>query len=80
MFLIRSGMFRMDYLMPAELFLVALIGGALLIWAAPRARKRRGFDRWGAPSPRRPFCRSWEARSLLSPGLATGEIEPVGWQ
>ena len=47
MFLIRSGMFRMDYLMPAELFLVALIGGALLIWAALRARQASRFDRWG---------------------------------
>ena len=33
-----SGLFRFDYLMPAELFLAVIIGGGLLIWAAFRAR------------------------------------------
>ena len=36
-------MFRFDYLMPAELFPVALAGGCLLLWAALRARARRGL-------------------------------------
>ena len=30
--------FLFDYLMPLELFQVALVGGGLLIWAALRAR------------------------------------------
>jgi MFS family permease len=78
MFLIRSGMFRMDYLMPAELFLVALIGGALLIWAALRARKRRGLiaGAFGAAIIL-PVLGSVIASVT---GLASGEIEPVGWQ
>jgi hypothetical protein len=29
-----------DYLLPAELFLVALVGGGLLVWAALRAGRR----------------------------------------
>ena len=36
-FSVKSGMFRMDYLMPAELFYFALLGGVLLLWAALRA-------------------------------------------
>ncbi len=77
-FLIRTGMFRMDYLMPAELFLVALIGGALLIWAALRARKRRGLiaGAFGAAIIL-PILGSVIASVT---GLASGEIEPVGWQ
>jgi hypothetical protein len=31
--------FRLDYLMPAELFIMVLIGAALLIWASIRAKK-----------------------------------------
>ncbi|HSQ18022.1 MAG TPA: hypothetical protein VLM83_10005, partial [Anaerolineales bacterium] len=30
-----------DYLLPAELFLVALVGGLLLVWAALRTRRYR---------------------------------------
>ena len=40
---ITERMFRFDYLMPAELFPVALVGGFLLLWAALRARSRRGL-------------------------------------
>jgi len=32
--------FRFDYLLPAELFPVALLGGLLLLWAAIRMRSR----------------------------------------
>ena len=39
--LISDGVFRLDYLMPAELFPVALVGGGLLLWAALRARSRQ---------------------------------------
>ena len=44
---IRAGAFRFDYLMPAELFPLALAGGGLLLWAAIRARSRRGLIGWG---------------------------------
>ncbi len=33
--------FRFDYLMPAELFLLALAGGLLLLWASVRTGTRR---------------------------------------
>jgi len=39
-FYINERIFRFDYLMPMELFLAALIGGGLLIWAALRMRAR----------------------------------------
>ena len=45
---IRSGMFRFDYLMPAELFPSALLGGAMLLWAALRARSHQKLIGWGA--------------------------------
>ena len=35
--LIQTGQFQFDYLIPAELFPLAMIGGGLLIWAAIRA-------------------------------------------
>lgn len=38
--LIRRGEFLFDFLMPAELFMVVLVGTGLLLWAAIRARKR----------------------------------------
>lgn len=38
---ISSGEFNFDFLMPAELFPVALAGGIQLIWASIRARKQR---------------------------------------
>jgi hypothetical protein len=71
-------MFRLDYLMPAELFPVALAGGGLLLWAALRARSRRGI--FG--------CSLGAAVGLLAGGqvlamatrLASGDTEPAGWQ
>ena len=44
---ILSGRLLVDYMMPAELFLVALVGAGLLLWASIRARSRRGFFAWG---------------------------------
>lgn len=45
--LVTRGVFRFDYLMPAELFPVTLSGGVLLIWAALRARSRVRLLAWG---------------------------------
>ncbi len=41
--LIGQGVFRFDFLMPAELFPLFAVGGGLLIWSALRARSRRAF-------------------------------------
>ena len=68
--------FRFDYLMPAELFPVALAGGGLLIWAAIRARSRLALVGWGLGI----------AVGMLVGGqvlaivtwLASGETEPAG--
>lgn len=38
-----DGIYRFDYLMPAELGILAFGGGALLLWAAIRAKSRRGI-------------------------------------
>ena len=73
---IAKGIFRFDYLMPAELFPAALAGGGLLLWAAVRARSRRKTIGWGLGI----------AVALLvggqvlavSTGLASGEREPEG--
>jgi len=77
-FLFRSGRFHFDYLMPAELFPLALVGGGFLLWAALRARRRTGFII---------TCFGLAAGSLVISqilavltGLASGDTEPGGWQ
>jgi len=74
---IAARMLRFDYLMPAELFPAALVGGGLLLWAALRARSRRRLIGWGL---------GIAVGSLLGgqvlavvTGLASGETEPAGW-
>ncbi len=75
--LIIDRRFRFDYLMPAELFPAALIGGGLLIWAAVRTRSRRALIGGGFGA----------AIALLAlgqglavvTGLASGEREAAGW-
>lgn len=74
---IRSSMFRFDYLMPAELFPIAIAGGALLLWAALRARARRKLIGWGLGIAVGLLVGS-QALAVAS-GLASGESEPVGW-
>jgi len=73
----QGRMIRLDYLMPAELFPVALAGGCLLLWAALWARLRRGLFGW---------CLGIAVGSLVGgqvlatvTGLASGETEPAGW-
>ena len=43
---VQTGNAQVDYLMPAELFPVALAGGIMLIWAARRARAQRKIIGW----------------------------------
>lgn len=42
-----DGIYRFDYLMPAELGILAFVGGALLLWVAIRVRSRQGIISWG---------------------------------
>jgi hypothetical protein len=74
---IRSRVFRFDYLMPAELFPVAFVGGGLLLWAATRARSRRRLIGWGLGCIVTLLV-GGQAFAVAT-GLASGETEPVGW-
>ncbi len=74
---IRAQLFRMDYLMPAELFPFALAGGLLLIWAAIRARARLKLIGWGLGLA---VIMLVGGQALaVATGLASGETEPTGW-
>jgi hypothetical protein len=75
---IHRRMFRFDYLMPAELFPVALVGGGLLLWAALRARSLRGLI-GGGLGVATGMLVGGQALAVLT-GLASGETEPIGWQ
>ena len=76
--MIRAKIWRFDYLMPAELFLVALVGGGLLIWAAMRARSYQRMIGWALVS----LVFLLIAGQVLAvvTGLASGETEPAGWR
>ena len=66
-----------DYLMPMELFLFALAGSALLLWATLRAHSRVKFIVWGIGIAIFMFLElQWFAEVT---GMASGETEPVGW-
>jgi len=70
--------FMIDYLMPAELFPVALVGGLLLLWAAIRMKSRRGLIGGGLGAAVVLLFGS-QGLAVLT-GLASGEAEPVGWR
>ncbi len=76
--LFSRGMYRIDYLMPAEVFPVAVAGGLLLLWAAIRARSQRKLIGWGLVVA----VAMWFGFQLLALalGLASGAYEPAGWR
>jgi hypothetical protein len=69
--------FRLDYLMPAELFPLVLAGGGLLLWAALRQHKRRGLIAWSLGGA--VFLLVGSQVLAVVTGLADGRIEPTGW-
>jgi hypothetical protein len=75
--IITERVFRFDYLMPAELFPAALVGGGLLIWAALRARSRWRLIGWGLGVAASLLVGGQELAVVT--GLASGATEPVGW-
>ncbi len=75
---IREGIFRFDYLMPAELFSAALIGGGLLIWAALRARSHQKMIGWGLLIAA--FLLVGGQAFAIITGLASGATEAAGWR
>jgi hypothetical protein len=68
--------FRFDFLMPAELFPIVLLGGALLVWAAVRARSQRKWIIWALVAAL-VFLIGGQLLAVVT-GLASGEIEPTG--
>jgi hypothetical protein len=66
-----------DYLMPAELFPVALVGGGLLMGAALRARSRRGLVGGGLGVAAGSLV-GGQALAVAA-GFASGDVEPAGW-
>lgn len=75
--IIEARVFRFDYLMPAELFPVALVGGGLLIWAALRARSHLRLIGWGLGIAVGLLV-GGQVLAVVT-GLASGETEPAGW-
>jgi hypothetical protein len=75
--ILTRGMFRFDYLMPAELFPSSLAGGVLLFWAALRARVHRGLIGWGLGGAIGLLAGS-QVLAVVT-GLASGETGPTGW-
>lgn len=74
--LLSGGGFNFDYLMPAELFPMTVLGGGLLIWASVRSRLHRRLVLWSALAVAGvPLLGI--ALTTLS-GLASGAAEPVG--
>lgn len=73
---IVDGRFRFDYLMPGELFLLVLVGGVLLVWAALRAHARQKLIGWSLGGAVVLLVGS-QALAVVT-GLASGAIEPTG--
>lgn len=68
--------FRVDYLIPAELFPLVLIGCGLLVSAALRARTRRGLIIWGVSIALVALV-GGQLLAMLT-GLDSAETKPAG--
>lgn len=76
--LISVGDFLLDYLMPAELGLLVLIGAGLLIWAAIRSRV---YLKWICWSLGLALVLVFGSQALAGiTGLASGRTDAIGWQ
>jgi hypothetical protein len=75
---LRSGRLLIDYLMPAELLPVVLLGSGLLLWAALRVRSYHKLIGWTLGIGIAALVGS-QAIAVVT-GLASGAIEPTGWQ
>jgi thiosulfate reductase cytochrome b subunit len=73
-----GGRFRFDYLMPAELFPLAMLGGGLLAWAALRAHSHQKLIIWGLGAAA--LCLVISQGLAVATGLASGATETGGWQ
>ena len=77
LYLATHGLFRFDYLMPAELAILVAIGGALLFWASQRAGAQRWLIGGGLGVAAAGLVLS-QVLAIVS-GLASGEREATGF-
>ena len=75
--MLKEHIFRMDYLMPAEIFPLALAGCGLLIWAALRSHSHLKLIGWGFGLAL--FMLAAGQGLAVITGLASGETAPAGW-
>jgi hypothetical protein len=75
--LVSGGGFRFDYLMPAELFVVALVGGLLLLWAALRIRLEMKWIHWAFGIAVFSLLAGMTLAEVT--GLAEGRVGSEGW-
>lgn len=68
---------RFDYLLPAELFPVVLVGSLLLLWAALRARSHQKIIALGLGAML-VLLIGGQAIAVFT-DLASGAAEPTGW-
>ena len=76
--LVESGRFMFDYLMPAEVFFLFILGGALLVWASLRAKRWIKLITWGLGIAIALFF-GFQGLAVLT-GLASGAFETQGWR
>jgi hypothetical protein len=74
---LARGHFNFDYLIPGEIFPVYLVGAGALLWAAWRAKSRKGLVGWGLATTLAALV-AFSAVAAAT-GLASGETEPTGW-
>lgn len=74
--ILRGGRLLFNYLMPAELFPAALIGGGLLLWAALRVRRHHLLIVWSLSTAVSLLVVS-QGLAIIT-GLASGERSPEG--
>lgn len=77
-FFFDTGELRYDFMMPAELMLLALVGGLLMLWAAFRARAYRAWVGGGLIAAAVGLLGAQGLAVAL--GLAHGDVEPTGWR
>lgn len=76
--LLRIGKLNLDYLAPAEFFIVVLVGAILLIWAAAWAKKRLAQVLWTFGTALGLLILSQGI--AVWTGLASGQTPGSGWQ
>ncbi len=74
---VQARRFLLDYLMPAELILLVLVGGGLLIGVAMRVHSHQALIGGGLGAAI--MLLGGGQGIAIATGLASGKIEPAGW-